>query len=155
MSNIPLLLWRGDENNTATCALAFGLYDKEFRDLQDLVNLKILVKNSDSENILETVIVYLELPKDEKLARKSHGQAGAGSDFLCTYCDASRTKVTQPPYSAAKEVNLTSRLFHEAATNCNLNPGKKSQEALDKHSFSVKEMPITSTEPSLELGWGK
>ena len=47
-------------------------------------------------------------------------------------------------------MNLTSRLFHEAATNCNLNPGKKSQEALDKHSFSVKEMPITSTEPSLE-----
>ena len=30
VSNIPLLLWRADENNTASCSLAFGLFNKGF-----------------------------------------------------------------------------------------------------------------------------
>ena len=149
-SNIPLLLWRGDENNQATLALAFGLYDQEFKKLQHEKNLKVLVEKSDTENLLETVIVNLDLPKDDKLARKAHGQAGSGSDFLCTYCDASRKSVSKPPYSGDKEVTLTSTLLSEAARYCNLNPGKKSQADVVKHSFGMKETPITSTEPSQE-----
>ena len=151
-SNIPLLLWRGDENNTATVALAFGLYDKEFKELQELHDLLVLVsKDEQHEMSWVNVSVDLALPKDEKLARKSHGQAGSGSDFLCTYCDASRKTISDPPYSGNREVTLTSNLLTEAARYCNLNPGKKSQEQLVKHSFGVKEHPITSTEPSQEI----
>ena len=95
-------------------------------------------------------MINLDLPKDEKLARKSHGQAGAGSDFLCTYCDASRSTVANPPYFGSKEVNLTANLLLEAAIYCNLNPSKKSQAEVAKHSFGVKELPLTSTEPSQE-----
>ena len=69
------MLWRGDENNTATLALAFGLYDKEFLGLQHAENLKIQVHANDNETLMETVIVDLVFPKDEKLARKTHGQA--------------------------------------------------------------------------------
>ena len=150
-TNIPILLWRGDENNSSTVALAFGIYDKEFHRLQERENLKIMVQGTDVEERFETVLVDLTLPKDEKLARKSHGQAGSGSDYLCTYCDASRKSVSNPPYSGAKEVTLTATLLSEAARYCNLNPGRKSQAELVKHSFGVKEMPLTSTEPSQEI----
>ena len=60
--------------------------------------MKVKVNKNDTETLMETVIVELELPKDEKLARNCHGQAGSGSDFLCTYCDASRKTVSKPPY---------------------------------------------------------
>lgn len=150
-SNIPLLLWRGDENNSATVATVFGIYVEEFINLQDKEKLMIQVKNMEDESSLETLMVDLTLPKDEKLARKSHGQSGAGSDFLCTYCDASRKSVAEPPYSGAREVTLTSALLTEAGRYCNINPGKKTQQELVKHSFGVKEHPITSTEPSQEV----
>ena len=149
-SNIPLLLWRGDENNLATLAWAFGLYDREFRNLQSMHNLKVFVSGEHGD-LWETISINLDLPKDEKLARKSHGQAGAGSDFLCTYCDSSRKTVSEPPYSGDKGVNLTSTLLSEASRYCNLNPGKKSQEQVAKHSFGTKDIPITSTEPLLEI----
>ena len=71
-SNIPLLLWRGDENNTATVALAFGLYDKEFKELQELHDLLVLVsKDEPHEMSWVGVNVYLALPKDEKLPRQA------------------------------------------------------------------------------------
>lgn len=34
-TNVPLLLWRGDENNSATLSLAFGLYDEEFKNIEN------------------------------------------------------------------------------------------------------------------------
>ena len=40
-TNIPVLLWRADENNTASVALAFGLYNEEFKNLNEKENLKI------------------------------------------------------------------------------------------------------------------
>ena len=119
-----MLCWRGDENNSATVAIAFGLYDREFQQLQNDHNLNILVSD-DQEEVWEKVMINLDLPKDEKLARKCHGQAGSGSDFLCTYCDVSRKSVSNPPYCGNKEVTLTSTLLAEAARYCNHNPGKK------------------------------
>jgi hypothetical protein len=146
-TNIPVLLWRADENNTASVALAFGLYNEEFKNLNEKENLKIRVKDEDSESRMETVLVHLDFPKDEKLARKVHGLAAAGSDYLCTYCEASRKAVSDPPYSGSARVTLTSTLLAEASYYCNLNPGKKSQEQIVKQSHGVKGTPITSVEP--------
>ena len=56
-TNIPVLLWRADENNTASVALAFGLYNEEFKNLNEKENLKIRVKDEDSESRMETVLV--------------------------------------------------------------------------------------------------
>ena len=53
--------------------------------MQERDNLKIMVQGADLEERFETVLVDLTFPKDEKLARKAHGQAGSGSDYLCTY----------------------------------------------------------------------
>ena len=48
-SNIPLLLWRGDENNQATLAWAFGLYDREFKSLSNLHDLCVFVRSESGE----------------------------------------------------------------------------------------------------------
>ena len=67
------MLWRGDENNTATIALALGLYDQEFKNLQEKEDLKIKVPSSNPEvSTRETVSFHLDFPKDEKLARLVH-----------------------------------------------------------------------------------
>ena len=46
-TNIPLLIWRGDENNSSTLALAFGLYEDEFKELQKDHVIEVKVKDSE------------------------------------------------------------------------------------------------------------
>ena len=118
--------------------------------MSNLHDLCVFVR-SESGELWERISINLDYPKDEKLARKCHGQAASGSDYLCTYCDASRRTISEPPYIGDKNVNLTSTLLSEAARYCNLNPGKKSQEVIVKHSYGIKEQPITSTEPKDEI----
>ena len=77
--------------------------------------------------------------------------AGSGSDYICTYCDASRSNIQDPPYFGSKDVTLTSSLLEEASYYCNLNPGKKSQAQVVKHSFGTKDSPLTFTEPEQEV----
>ena len=78
-TNVPLLLWRGDENNSATIALAFGLYEEEFKNIENEV-LEIKVKSVDGDERFAKIEVEMDFPKDEKLARKSSGLAGSGSE---------------------------------------------------------------------------
>ena len=143
-TNVPLLLWRGDENNEATLALAFGLYDSEFSQLEK-DDLEVEVNSSDVETVLFSV--DLDYPKDEKLSRKHFGLAGSGSDYLCTYCSSSRKTVKDPPYSGDAPVTLTNTLLTEASRYCQFNPQKKNQSQLSKISFGSKEFPLSSTEP--------
>ena len=150
-SNIPLLLWRGDENNSATLSLAFGKFDKEIVKLSTEENIAIQVDTGNGDRVTETVAVDLTLPKDEKLSRKVYGLAGSGSDYLCTYCDESRATIKEPPYSGAKPVTLTSNLLNEAARYGNINPARVSQAVLVKQTLGVKEMPLTSTDPEREI----
>ena len=81
LTNPPLLLWRGDENNDATVALALGLYEDEFSSIEHEL-IEVQVKTHDGRTIKEVCRVELDHPKDEKLARKLNGLAGSGSDFL-------------------------------------------------------------------------
>ena len=144
-TNVPLLLWRGDENNSATIALAFGLYEEEFKNIENEV-LEIKVKSVDGDERFAKIEVELDFPKDEKLARKSSGLAGSGSEYLCTYCSASRNTVMNPPHTGNAPVTLTNNLLREACHYCQLNPSKKSQSQLSKISLGTKEMPLCSTE---------
>ena len=100
-----------------------------------------------TEEKVEMELVY---PKDEKLARKSHGKAAAGSMYLCTYCDATRQSVIQPPHLGSIPVTLTNKLEEEASYYMALNPGKKSQETLAKHSIGMKESPLLKNDPDEE-----
>ena len=143
-------MFRGDENNTATLALSLGLYQKEFKTLHEDEKLKVCVSKDEESMTMETFSVHLDFPMDEKLARRVHGLAGSGSDHLCTYCDASRKKARDPPFSGENEVTLSSALLKEASFYCNLNPGKKSQDQLVKHSHGTKDIPLTATEPNQE-----
>lgn len=149
-TNVPLLLWRGDENNDATLALAFGLYEEEFNDLENNELLEVKVTSSDGNAVFEKISVDLDFPKDEKLSRKTSGLAGSGSEFLCTYCNASRNTVMDPPFYGDASVSLTNNLLKEAAHYCLLNPEKKSQAQLSKISLGTKQMPICSTDPGKE-----
>ena len=149
-TNIPFILFRGDENSTVTLSMALGLYQKEFKTLHEDEKLKICVSRDELAMKTETFSTHLDFPMDEKLATRVHGLAGSGSDYLCTYCDASRKKVREGPFSGAQEVTLSSTLLKEASFYCNLNPGKKSQEQLVKHSHGTKDIPLSSTEPSQE-----
>ena len=81
------------------------------------------------------------LPKDEKLARKCHGLAGAGSAYLCTYCDVLQNKIREEDISGSISVTKSNELEKEAATYCLLNPGKKSQETLSKYSHGIRSKP--------------
>jgi hypothetical protein len=144
-TNVPLLLWRGDENNSATLSLAFGLYDEEFNNIENEV-LEIKVKSVDGQEKMEKIVVELDFPKDEKLARKSSGLAGSGSEYLCTYCSASRKTAMNPPHTGNAPVTLTNNMLREACHYCQLNPSKKSQAQLSKVSLGTKEMPLCSTE---------
>jgi hypothetical protein len=149
-TNPPILLWRGDENSSATTTLAFGLYDDEFRELQSEHILEVDVKDTTGESIKVKFDVDLDYPKDEKLSRKHAGLAGSGSDNLCTYCNQSRKTVKDPPQKGDNPVTLTNTLLREASHYCQLNPDQKSQEQLSKIAHGVKEVPLSSTEPKDE-----
>ena len=149
-TNVPLVLWRGDENNGATLALAFGLYDDEFSELKTHHSLEVEVKASDGEATTVKFDVDLDFPKDEKLARKHAGLAGSGSDNLCTYCSCSRNTIKNPPHSGDACVTLTNTLLKEASHYCRLNPARKSQAAISKIALGIKETPLSSTEPGDE-----
>ena len=92
----------------------------------------------------------MDFPKDEKLSRKVLGLAASGSDYLCTYCTASRSDAAEHPIVGNYGVTLTNRLLREAASYLQVNPEKKSQSQLAKYSHGVKQMPLTSTEPCNE-----
>ena len=149
-TNVPFVLLRGDENNEATVALSFGLYSSEFRELDNNEHLEVEVKGPDGDLKYDKFLVDIDYPKDEKLARKASGLAGSGSDFLCTYCSASRATCKDPPYSGDTKVSLTNTLLKETAHYCQLNPSKRSQELLSKVAKGVKEKPLCSTELSKE-----
>ena len=149
-TNVPLLLWRADENNTATVTLAFGLYKEEFNDMEKKELIEIKMRAADGKDVYDKFEVNLDFPKDEKLARKTSGLAGSGSQYLCTYCDANRNTVMDPPYSGDAKVSLTNNLLMEAAHYCQLNPDKRSQAELSKISLGTKHMPICSTDPVKE-----
>ena len=149
-TNIPVLIWRGDENNSSTLALAFGLYEDEFKELQKDYVIEMKVKDSDNGSSNFKFKVDLDFPKDEKLARKHAGMAASGSDNMCTYCTQSRKTVKVPPFSGDNPVTLTNSLLKEASHYCRVNPSKKSQEQLSKIACGVKEIPLSSTEPTDE-----
>ena len=149
-TNPPILLWRGDENSSATTSLAFGIYDEEFTELHNEHTLEVDVKDTTGESIKVKFDVDLDYPKDEKLSRKHAGLAASGSDNLCTYCNQSRKTVKDPPHSGDNPVTLTNTLLREASNYCQLNPDQKSQEQISKISFGVKEVPLSSTEPNDE-----
>ena len=149
-TNIPILVWRGDENNSSTLALAFGLYEDEFEELQKDHIMEVNVENSDNAITQMKFQVDLDFPKDEKLSRKHAGMAASGSDNMCTYCTQSRKTVKVPPYSGDNPVTLTNALLKEASHYCRVNPSKKSQEQLSKIACGVKEVPFSSTEPKDE-----
>lgn len=144
-TNPPILLWRGDENCSSTVALAFGIYDEEFKELKDEV-MEVTVKNCEGANHKVKFEVDLDFPKDEKLSRKHAGLAGSGSDNLCTYCSQSRKSAKDPPHSGCNPVTLSNTLLREAAHYCQFNPSKKSQEQLSKIALGVKEVPLSTTE---------
>ena len=148
-TNPPILLWRGDENCNSTIALAFGIYEDEFKEISDRV-FEVEVKNSNEEPIQVRFDVDLDFPKDEKLSRKHAGLAGSGSDHLCTYCSQSRKNVKDPPFSGSNPVTLTNTLLREASHYCQLNPSRKSQEQISKVALGVKDAPLSSTEPKDE-----
>ena len=89
-TNVPLVLFRGDENNEATLSLVCGLYDEEFEKLGKHEDLDVKVETTDGLKKFVRVEIDIDFPKDEKLSRKVSGLAESGSEFLCTYCSSSR-----------------------------------------------------------------
>ena len=147
-TNIPLIIVRGDENNEATCALCIGLYDEELSEIEKDIFMIGCERNGDHRS--EKVIFECYLLKDEKLARKCHGLAGAGSAYLCTYCDVLRNKIREEDVSGSISVTKSNELEKEAAAYCLLNPGKKSQETLSKYSHGIRSEPFVSSQPFKE-----
>ena len=147
LTNPPLLLWRGDENNDATVACALGVYEEEFSSIKNEL-IEVQVEAHDGTIIQEMCSVEIDHPKDEKLARKLNGLAGSGSDYLCTYCSCSRKNISKEEW--VSEVTLTNRQLREAAHYCHLNPAKKKQDQISKISFGVKQVPIVYSDPAEE-----
>ena len=149
-TNVPLVLVRGDENNEATVGLCLGLYESEFKDLDNNETLEVEVKGSDGNLRSDKFQVDIDYPKDEKLARKTSGLAGSGSDYLCTYCSSRRTTCMDTPPAGDSKVTLTNTLLRETAQYCLKNPSKKSQEQIASVARGVKVKPVCCTEPCSE-----
>ena len=71
----------------------------------------------------------MDFPKDEKLSRKVLGLAASGSDYLCTYCTASRSDAAEHPIVGNYGLTPTNRLLREAASYLQVNPEKESKSA--------------------------
>ena len=110
----------------------------------------ITVSNDKNEPLEELIEIEAVFPKDEKLAHKAHGKAAAGSSYLCTYCDETRSSVVEPPFPGSLPVTTTNKLEEEASYYLTLNPDKKSQDTLSKHSLGMKDKPLVQTDPEEE-----
>jgi hypothetical protein len=171
-ANNIVLLWKSDENSFASMALAMSIYDRECAQIDKCVyevttkhevrqnvdvnqNIEEMSVDGNQNNIQpefvkQKIKIFVDKPKDEKLSRKVHNRAGAGSTYPCTYCFETRTVASNPPFSGRGEITLTNKLEEEVGTYITQNPAKKSQAMVLGISLGQKGIPITTAEPSQE-----
>ena len=160
-TNDIILLWKADENNFATVALAMSIYDEECEVTKNSA-FDILLKTEEGDlidvnenehvgrNLRQRLVIKVDKPKDEKLSRKCHNRAGAGSSFPCTYCSESRTGASAPPFNGQNPITLTNRLEKEAGIYITQNPSQKNQQNILETSLGQKGEPFTTAEPKEE-----
>ena len=115
--------------------MAMSIYDEECEVIRKSV-FDILIDTGEedlmdvNENVMggrsirQRLVIKVDKPKDEKLSRKCHNRAGAGSSFLCTYCIETRSEASAPPFDGENPITLTNIIEKEAGIYITQNPSQ-------------------------------
>ena len=138
-TNRPYLEAIADENDRPSSVILVQPMEREREYLKD----KIMVVKSETQSRRFTISFFNSMI-DEKLDRADSGLQGAGSNYICTLCEA--TKHTAISQLGSFCVTRTYESTKQIAEYIERNPDHLSDKELNKLSKGVKSMPLLTSD---------